>query len=169
MSEKFSFAEAVEVMAAGLINDHHQYLAEARIKYLFRAGKWEKGDKTVLGKTKLASEDTRFIADYDFVIMINEEAWSKATHRQKMALLDHELTHCDYSEDAEGNRKWRVADHDVQEFVSIVGRHGLWETDLQKLMVAARNAPYVDGLHNQIDMFVDHDEKRDDEASAAVN
>ena len=171
MEDKYTYADEVEFMARDLISSTgmHKNLAEARIKYLFRSGKWEKGDKVIFGRTKLASDDIRFIADFDFVIMINEEAWGKATFAQKKALLDHELSHCDFSEDAEGNRKWRVADHDVQEFIGVVYRHGLWEAELQKLMIAARNAPQVDGLHNQTDLFAPQEASGASEETQAVN
>ena len=70
---KYSYAPAVEAMAVSLINEitSHSHLAEARIRYLFRDGKWNSKGRTVFGKAKLASEDVRFLGEYDFVIMIN--------------------------------------------------------------------------------------------------
>lgn len=138
MDSKYSFADEVEDVAIQVICKSHQFLRDARIKYLFRSGKWEKGEKVVLGQAKLASEDTRFIADFDFVIIINFDAWNKANEKQRLALVDHELSHCDFTEDDEGNRKWKTACHDVEEFTAVVYRHGLWADDLQKLMLAAK-------------------------------
>lgn len=150
---KYSVADDVEFLAKELIQNHHAYLANARIVYLFRAGKWIKGDKIRFGQCKLASEDIRFIAEFDFVITINLDAREVANAQMRLAVVDHELCHCDYTENEQGDRKWCVRDHDVQEFVAIVHRHGLWDTELQKLVIASRDAPYVDGPHNQIDIF----------------
>lgn len=155
---KYTHAPEVEELAVKLINDHHSHLAEARIKYLFRNGKWQSKGKATLGKAKLAAEDARFLGQYDFIIMISTEAWNSAVPAYREALVDHELQHCDCAEDKAGNKKWSIQDHDVQEFVSVVRRHGLWEVDLQKLIIAAKQGPYVDGPHNQIDMFNKSDE-----------
>ena len=150
MSEKYRLADSVKKIAGEIIATNHPHLVEARIVYLFRSGKWETAEKVVLGKAKCTSEDTRFLAEYDFIIIINESAFWAATDEQQQALVDHELSHCDYSEDAKGNRKWRCAHHDVEEFVGVVRRHGLWESDLQKLVKAASEAP-----NSQVDLFAD--------------
>ena len=165
---KYTHASEVAELAAKLINDHHDHLAEARIKYLFRNGKWQSKGKSTLGKAKLAAEDARFIGEYDFIIMISLNAWNSAVPAYREALVDHELQHCDCTEDKAGNKKWSIQDHDVQEFVSVVRRHGLWENDLQKLMVAAKEGPYVDGPHNQINMFQPN-EKTEEPGESPVN
>jgi hypothetical protein len=145
---KYMVAPEVEALASKIIDDHHSHLAEARIKYLFRNGKWAKKAKTMLGQAKLATDDVRFIAEYDFIIFINLAVWNTAIPAWREALLDHELSHCDCSQDKAGNKKWGIVDHDVQEFVSVVRRHGLWEVDLQRMVKAANEAP-----SNQIEMF----------------
>ncbi|MHC1758295.1 MAG: putative metallopeptidase [Negativicutes bacterium] len=138
MDPKYSFADEVEDVALQTICKSHKFLRDARIKYLFRSGKWEKNGKIVLGQAKLASEDTRFIADVDFVIIINLDAWNNASTEHRFALVDHELSHCDFTEDNMGNRTWKTTGHDVEEFVAVVYRHGLWEDDLRKMMLAAK-------------------------------
>lgn len=166
---KYTHAPEVEELAAKLINDHHSHLAEARIKYLFRNGKWQSKGKSTLGKAKLAAEDARFLGQYDFIIMISTDAWNSAVPAYREALVDHELQHLDCAEDKAGNKKWSIQDHDVQEFVSVVRRHGLWEVDLQKLIIAAKQGPYVDGPHNQIDMFHAGDKQQDGPGESPVN
>jgi len=153
---KYMEAPEVQELAVKIIGDHHGALAEARIKYLFRNGKWAKKSKTVLGQAKLASDDMRFIAEFDFIVFVNLAVWNNAPQAWREALLDHELSHCDCTEDKAGNKKWSIVDHDVQEFVPVVRRHGLWEADLQRMMIAARQAPHVDGPHNQIEMFANN-------------
>ena len=140
---KYSSAPEVQELAAKLINDHHSHLTEARIVYLFRNGKWAKKGKTMLGQAKLAAEDARFIGQYDFVVIINMIAWNNASAAVREALVDHELSHCECETDRAGNKKWNIADHDVQEFVSIVRRHGLWADDLARLAKAAAEGPVV--------------------------
>ena len=45
---KFTVAEEVQEIAAGLINGIHDRLAEARIIYLFRSGDWKSKGKVCL-------------------------------------------------------------------------------------------------------------------------
>ena len=156
--QRYEIAYEVEEIAARIIDDHHNHLAEAKIKYLFKKDKWVKKDKVVLGQAKLASEDTRFIARYDFVIIINLDAWNISDSEKREALIDHELSHCGRAFDSDGNNKWCTIDHDVQEFIPVVRRHGLWEEDLQLLMKAVREAPFVEGLHNEIPLFKENED-----------
>ena len=141
MSEKYRLADSVKKIAGEIIATNHPHLVEARIVYLFRSGKWETAEKVVLGKAKCASEDTRFLTDCDFIIIINETAFWAATDEQQQALVDHELSHCDYSEDAKGNRKWRCAHHDVEEFVGVVRRHALLFVEDPDLLGSLSLAP----------------------------
>ena len=138
--DKFSLAPEVELVAHDLIEDHHSHLIGARIKYLFRHGKWEKKHRQTLGQAKLAAEDIRFIAEFDFIITVSLDAWNYADSGTRMALVDHELYHCqDTSTPDDDEPSWGISDHDVQEFVAVVSRYGLWEKDLVRLMEAAQN------------------------------
>ena len=137
---KYLVADEVALLAARIIDQWHSHLGEARIKYLFRNGKWSKKGNTTLGMARLASDDTRFIGQYEFVVIINLEAWNNASQEARIALLDHELSHCSCEEDKSGNKRWSIIDHDVKEFVGIVSRHGIWADDLKRLMSAATAA-----------------------------
>lgn len=164
------FAEAPEVMelAKKIIVEHHSHLIEARIVYLFRNGKWVKKGRAVLGQAKLAAEDARFIGQYDFIIIVNLNAWNNAGVTTREALVDHELTHCECEIDRAGNNRWKIADHDVHEFISIVRRHGPWASDLQRLLKASQEAPFVQGLHNEINMFVSEKPSETKEEQIAI-
>ena len=151
---KYADAPEVQELAKKQIEDHHGSLVEARIVYLYRNGKWTSKGRTVLGKSKLAAEDARFVGNYDFIIIINLEAWNRAGGKTREAMVDHYLTCCNREVDRAGNNKWGIAEPDVHEFISIVRRHGVWEEELQKLMKAAKEGPFIqEGPHNEISMF----------------
>jgi hypothetical protein len=137
--EKPEYKEAPEVleMAARMIDDVHGHLGEARIKYLFRTGKWELRGKTIYGRAEKVSAKWKHLIGFDFVITLNRDIWFANKPEIREAVLDHELSHCIRGEDdKQGNPKWCIQDHDFTDFVAIVRRHGLWTTTLQNIVKA---------------------------------
>lgn len=72
-----------------------------------------------------------------FVIEVAEDAWSLLDADQRKALLDHELCHFCLEESEEGPPEMALLDHDVEEFVAIMERHGAWEPGRERLVAAA--------------------------------
>jgi hypothetical protein len=73
-----------------------------------------------------------------FVIELSAQHWKELTESQKRALVDHELEHCIADEDDNGNSKLGIAPHDVEEFASVLKRHGLWRSDLRSFAKIAQ-------------------------------
>lgn len=148
--EKAEFRDApddLKMMAAKLITEHHSGLAEAKICYLVRTGEWKKKGKDVLGRAEIVSKKHKLLTGYDFIITISLRAWNTAPDEKfKTALLDHELTHCFKDEDKEGNPKYSIQEHSVEDFNSIIRRYGLWDQAL-RLAINAYNE------HKQVSMF----------------
>ncbi|WP_050769603.1 putative metallopeptidase [Thermosinus carboxydivorans] len=146
MSAEYFDAPEVEVIAKELIEDHHPNLCQAKIKYLFRTGDWESKGKTILGKAEKLNDKIKHLAGYDFIITINQIMFFAMTPQQRRALVDHELTHCFVDEDDSGNPVYKILPHDVEEFHSIIRRHGLWQEDLRKTETAMEQ-------HRQLSLF----------------
>jgi hypothetical protein len=148
--EKAEFRDApddVKLMAAQLITEQHGGLAEAKICYLVRTGEWKKKGNDVFGTAELVSKKHKHLTGYDFIITIGYRAWTMAPDEGfKKALMDHELTHCCKDVDKEGNPKYYIQDHSVNDFASIIRRHGLWDQSLRIMMNAFQE-------HEQVSMF----------------
>ncbi len=84
----------------------------------------------------LACNDEGMDRQVDFVLMIDNEVWAQAPDACKRALIDHELCHAMY--DPESDKPCTIT-HDCEEFASVVRRHGLWRTELQILIDAAKD------------------------------
>ena len=132
MAIKYSPAPDVEELAHKIIQQFHKHLVEAKIQYLYREGaSWTKSGKDVLGQTKRVSGAAASVTGLDFMIIINQSIWAQLPQNMKEAVIDHELAHCCRGEDdKEGNPKWSLQSHDVEEFVSIGRRHGSWSTEI---------------------------------------
>lgn len=149
MPAEFAKAPEVESIAQQLIREcpDHQHLVEARILYLFRYGTWSKGGDTVLGKAQRLTGLSGYLAKqmllravdvsgedaaFDFVIMINGDRWEYLSPGHRAALVDHQLCHCiKTGDDDEGRPIWAIANHDVEEFASVVRRHGIHDERLR--------------------------------------
>ncbi len=139
--EKAEYRDAtpeVLEMAARMIDEAHSGIAEAKIKYLFRTGKWEQRGRTIYGTAKKASMKEKFLTGFDFFITLNRDAWTIQKLEIKRAILDHELEHCCKDEDKDGNPKFYTQPHVVEDFPGIISRHGLWSTGLQRLVAAKK-------------------------------
>jgi hypothetical protein len=149
--EKPELKEAPEIqeMAARLIDNIHTHLAEAKIKYLFRTGKWELRGKTLYGRAEKVSAKWKYLTEFDFVVTINRDIWFVNKPEIRQAILDHELTHCARGEDdKQGNPKWYIMPHTVEDFVSIIQRHGLWTNELKNVVKANQEYEQLSLLPN---------------------
>jgi hypothetical protein len=149
------YRQAAEVATIGrrLVAQHHTDLVDAEIRYVFRDEHQTTGGKAVMGKARLVSGLNAWLAasvdpeavmpaddeepDRFFVIEIAEDIWRVLTADDREALVDHELCHCILEANAEGDPKPKLRAHDLEEFVAVVGRHGIWRPEIEALLRAA--------------------------------
>lgn len=135
------YTSAVEVLniAEKLIQEHHQHLQGELIEYIFRDKAASKGGKIVFGKARKIRGLTAYLSrpeeDEYFLMEIGLDAWKTLTQEQKVALVDHEL--CHFGIDDNGNKV--IIPHDLEEFVAVVDRHGLWSRSVQNMASALKN------------------------------
>ena len=124
-----------------LVTEHHSHLKDVKIAIAWRFGWNANADGLMtMGRAKKCTDLDKQLAEYDFVILLNHEAWNKGglNEKQRLALVDHELCHCevvtdsngDPKYDEEGRRVCRIRKHDIEEFQDVVARHGLYSHDL---------------------------------------
>lgn len=134
-----------------LVEQHHEDLCDARIALAWCTSWTRDADgKIVLGKCKKASDLDRELAAYDFIILLAKWFWRAldVTDAQRRALLDHELCHAALKrdvngepvEDERGRRVYRIRKHDLEEFVAVVDRHGIYTHDLEVFARTLRKA-----------------------------
>lgn len=125
-----------------LVNDHHPSLSEVRFALLWRRELKPDADrKLTLGKSMKVADADKELAGYDWKIILNKEAWGDFSSEQRAAVMDHEITHCDLAadrktcevrRDVRGRLVLRARRHDIEEFSSIIERHGLYTSSLVK-------------------------------------
>lgn len=144
--------EAMYPMLEQIVGAHHEDLdrTNARIALAWAMSWKADADGIVkLGQCKKASDLDRELAAFDFIVLLNMEWWQDAevTDDQRRALLDHELCHAalkydtdgDAVRDEKGRYVYRTRKHDIEEFSSVVERHGLYKRDLERFYAAIRS------------------------------
>jgi hypothetical protein len=130
----YDFNEEAERIGERIIPDWHPHLVDVKIAYIDKkqtsasAPKTRAGKALKLGSASRVSDKYKLLAarDYEFVIEITEAYWHKLSLPQQEALIDHELCHC--RKDGDG---FYIANHDLEEFRSVLRRHGFWKPDIQ--------------------------------------
>lgn len=139
MPKVYSEAETIETLAKPLIAPFHPELATARMKFVFVDKGSMKAGRPVYGKVKKLSGISEFLIEADFVIEVAQDHWNELDENQRTALVDHLLERCSGEEDENtGEMVWVVREPDVQEFTSILRRHGAWNTDLTTFASVAK-------------------------------
>jgi hypothetical protein len=127
---------------------NHRHLDNAKIGLAWRLGWRANTDGQLqLAACRKRGDLDRELDGFDFIILLNREAFAVLNEESKRALIDHQLCHAQITMDADGNPKMndrdrlvcRVRKHDVEEFRVIVERHGAWTQDLAKMAQAAIN------------------------------
>lgn len=131
MPEYSKAPEEVLSLAAELIEAYHEKLEGGAIGFIFREDIQMKNGKRVLGSAAKVPAKVRPFVDLDFIITLDAMFYSGAPELQRRALIDHELCHCDYSEEGDADVP-KLVGHDFEEFAAIIRRYGLWSPDLQE-------------------------------------
>jgi len=124
-----------------LIATRRADLKDVKIGIAWRLGWRPDADgRRILGQCRKRGDLDRELDEWDFIIMLNEDAWPTFSDRQKEREMFHELGHAQLSLDTNGEPKrddrgrlvCRIRKHDIQDFRDVVEIYG-WEEDLQNL------------------------------------
>ena len=159
---EYTPAPEVAEIAGDLIAtvEDHARLIEADIIYVWRDKATKSKGRVSLGKARRLSGLNAFLARDQggmeplFLIEIAADQWEGMTTAQRYALVDHELSHLRVRTDEHGELELSIRGHDVEEFKSVVDRHGLWKSDVADFAVSASD---------QLTLAIDN--LREDEAS----
>jgi len=126
MSDKWVEApNSVVLLVQELVNSYHPDLKDARIGLIFRETASISKGVPVIGHAQKPPEIMKVYLDYDFIIWLADNAYSDLDENQRKALIDHQLCHCTMIDGVPG-----TMGHDVEEFQSVIDRHGPWNSSL---------------------------------------
>jgi predicted metallopeptidase len=131
--KEYTYSPEAERIGRDLINDYHTHLSTCRVEFVFVSETPVAKGKEVWGRARKITGINAFLGAKDdpedyFVIELARPIWNRLDDKQKRALVDHELCHCDRNEETGG---LIMVSHDVEEFSGVIVRHGLWRHDVQ--------------------------------------
>lgn len=140
-------APDAELIGERLIPQFHKHLADIPILYFFCYKQKKKGGRAAMATIKkesgLAAQiicaDKGWRADEFFAIEIHFETWEQLEEKHRIALIDHELCHATVESTPEG-ASLKIVTHDLEEFNSVIKRHGLWKNDVREMAETMRCA-----------------------------
>lgn len=113
-------------IAGEIIATYHPHLREAQVAYLFHRESWKSKGAVISGKAQVVPEQWRFLSGYELLVMINETVWQGLSEMGRRVLLDYELSHfAPPVAGKNGDKRWSLRDHDLQEFSEVVRRYGI--------------------------------------------
>lgn len=115
-------------IAEDLIQQHHPWLKDANIGFVFQDPAPKSSGRVILGKAQKVPTLMKVFLDYDFIITLSEDEYNTLSTERRVALIDHELCHC-----IGLPGEWRLRGHDFEEFHAIIQRHGFWTEDLLRI------------------------------------
>lgn len=143
MPVEYAVAESVSRFAESLIATQHPHLATAQIDYLFVDKEMKAKGRILFGKVSCPGALLKYYTGKDFIMEISTKSWNELTAQQRQALVDHLLERCSGEEDEDsGEMKWKLREPDVQEFGTILHRHGVWHDGLRDFISVARTIPF---------------------------
>ena len=138
MAKEYSDAETVAQIANGLIPNHHPELAGARMRYVHVSKVGMKNGRELWGKARKVSGLWEWALELDFVIEVALDKWNEMESSQRTALVDHLLECCTGEEDEKsGEMKWSIREPEIQEFTTVLERHGVWNAGLLSFVQVA--------------------------------
>lgn len=142
-------SDEVREIAEELIAKHYRWIDEEGIyiRYVLSDKMVKKNGACSLGKMTVVSAFNARLADrHDkfFCMVVSRPSWERMARRHKIALVDHELSHCDYTRSGEdGPIRIKCRGHDLEEFVAVYRRHGAWASNVREFL-DARPTPLFD-------------------------
>lgn len=140
------------------LEEHAHFLdEEIAVEFLLRVAPKLKHGRRQLGMAiiptvqgELKDLFTQLLAHWfgrapQFFIILDQEFWMEADDITRRALLEHEMMHIkqsldkngDPAFDQDGNPKFGIVGHDLEEFNYIVRKYGAWKSDIAEFLSAA--------------------------------
>lgn len=130
--KRYEVSDELETLGKDVQALKHMDLNPAKIKYV---KVYPLINKKTAGRCMLANPMMKLFGDCDYVIQMSGDLWDKLDKDRQSILMYHELLHVLPIQNAKsGEWEFKIRDHDVKDFYTIINEHGIdWFNELKTL------------------------------------
>lgn len=128
--KRFVESGAVHKLALDVIAEEGLDISEARLGFILI---YPIISRSIVARCRCVSGTFKFFSNYDYIIEISGDLWENVNEKLKKIILHHELLHIRIIPSNDKRKeKFRLVQHDVQDFREIIKRHGIdWYDELE--------------------------------------
>lgn len=131
MEKEFIENEDLNILVKEVIVDNKLDLTGIEIKSLLVSPYIS---KRTAARCVRPSNELKYFGEFDYLLEFSDKLWQGLSKEVKKILILHELKHILVITDKSGNTKFKISNHDVQDFYSIISKFGInWLTDLKTI------------------------------------
>ena len=131
----FEVSADLKKLGEQVINDQKIDVYPAKLEFLLV---YPNVTKSVAGRCIRTGKELKFFSGFDYLIEMSGELWDTLDDKTKAILMEHELKHvCPVMNEKSGEWEFKLRDHDVQDFSSIIKKYGVDWISTVKLSVAS--------------------------------
>lgn len=122
ISKEFEPSDELRKLGEEVIDEQKLDIGNAKIQYLLV---YPHINKTTAGRCVRTGMELKFFSDSDYLIEMSGELWDSLDSPTQKILMEHELRHImPIINDKTGDCKYQIRPHDVEDFSSIIKKHG---------------------------------------------
>jgi hypothetical protein len=128
----FEVSPELRKLAEKVIADERLDVYPAKIEYVLE---YPNITKSVAGRCIKAGKELNFFGQFDYLIKMSGELWDQLDEQRQYILMLHELKHVLVTQNDEtGDWVYKLRDHDVKDFQSILSKYGAdWISDIKTI------------------------------------
>lgn len=131
-NQDYVLSRDLEILADKVMHNQGMGLDGVRIKYLLV---YPNINKFTAGRCSKANALLKVFGECDYVIQMSGDLWDQLDDNTKEILMWHELLHVQpVINQKSGEKDFKLRDHDVQDFFTIIQKYGIdWFGNLKTL------------------------------------
>ena len=137
---KKQFIESEELVSVAnkvIADNSLDYLTQVHIQYVLVDMYIS---NTCIAKCVKANKELKFFAGIDYIVEFSKDVWDNVTEETQELIMLHELLHILLSVNKDGDLVTKLMQHDIQDFSTIIKKHGVdWIKELKLATTSIRD------------------------------
>ena len=130
-NKEYMKSAEMQAVAEKIVSDKSISIGDARIKYLLI---YPYINKKTAGRCLKSSNEMKVFGQCEYIIEMSGELWDNLDDERKSILMYHELLHILVTTNKAGEFEYKLRDHDIKDFATIINTYGIdWFDNLKTI------------------------------------